>query len=189
MVGAWSSEMRQALLRGTGEGPGFNGSEVEEARAGLFALRKAKELGFNEVILEGNCMSIIAKLKTGNCPNTEVDRVWLEDGLGKVMSLACEDLCTDFASMESQPPSHGIPQLSCFGLENLIVSIEATTPTTLTNLLFLNDGSHPTQSIHFRRCCLSCSLQHTCVVHSSIVHCHLDYPLFASNKHPVIIAA
>lgn len=60
------------------QGTGFCGLEAEEVNACLFAVKKALELGYEKVTMEGDCLSIIAKLRAWSFPNTSVGLILTE---------------------------------------------------------------------------------------------------------------
>ncbi|KAJ8437290.1 hypothetical protein Cgig2_006394 [Carnegiea gigantea] len=51
------------VLAGCKQSSRFLGPEIEEAKAYLFGLQYAKEVGLNNLIVEGNCLPLIQKLK------------------------------------------------------------------------------------------------------------------------------
>ncbi|KAJ8433404.1 hypothetical protein Cgig2_029591 [Carnegiea gigantea] len=115
-----TQDLVERLLQDT-KGTGFCGLEAEEANACLFAVKKALELDYEKVTVEGDCLSIIAKLRGKRFPNTSVGlilteiiignrvahtlahlqpynsgcRVWLGDDPDDILHLAVEDLHSD----------------------------------------------------------------------------------------------
>lgn len=49
---------------GVEQSEGFRGPELEEAAACLLGVKNAKQLGVQRVIIEGDCLALINKLKT-----------------------------------------------------------------------------------------------------------------------------
>ena len=52
------------LMAGFTRGAGFVNAEVEEPRPCLFALQYAQEARFDTLIVEGDCLQLIQKLKS-----------------------------------------------------------------------------------------------------------------------------
>ncbi|KAJ8421285.1 hypothetical protein Cgig2_023857 [Carnegiea gigantea] len=59
----------EVVMAGVQQGWGFAGSEVEEARACIFGLKTATEAGFTNLVLEGDYLPLIQKLKNKQVPN------------------------------------------------------------------------------------------------------------------------
>ncbi|KAJ8452940.1 hypothetical protein Cgig2_014703 [Carnegiea gigantea] len=57
------------VMAGVQQGTGFAGLEVEEARACIFGLKKATAAGLINLVIEGDCLSLIQKLKNKQVPN------------------------------------------------------------------------------------------------------------------------
>ena len=51
----------------------FTGAELEEANAYLLTLRCAGELSYRKIIIEGDCSSLITKLRTKICPKYDLE--------------------------------------------------------------------------------------------------------------------
>ncbi|KAJ8422247.1 hypothetical protein Cgig2_023106 [Carnegiea gigantea] len=52
------------VMAGVQQGLGFAGPEVEEARVCIFGLRQAIAAGFVHLVIEGDCLSLIQKLRS-----------------------------------------------------------------------------------------------------------------------------
>ncbi|KAJ8438737.1 hypothetical protein Cgig2_013783 [Carnegiea gigantea] len=57
------------VMAGVQQGMGFAGPEVEEARACTFGLKKATAARLANLVIEGDCLSLIQKLKNKQVPN------------------------------------------------------------------------------------------------------------------------
>ncbi|KAJ8452726.1 hypothetical protein Cgig2_005062 [Carnegiea gigantea] len=60
------------------QGTSFCGPEATKANACLFVVKKALELDYEKVIVEGDCLSIIAKLRARSFPNMSVGLILAE---------------------------------------------------------------------------------------------------------------
>ena len=57
------------VLAGVSQKMGYNGAELEEAGACLFALKQALAHGFRNLVIEGDCLALISKLRRQVRPN------------------------------------------------------------------------------------------------------------------------
>ena len=60
------------VLAGVKQNMGFSSPEEEEARACYYALRTASTYGFRQLIVEGDCQSLINKLNRREVPNNSL---------------------------------------------------------------------------------------------------------------------
>lgn len=72
----WSAVIRDCdgviRLAAVQQGQRFVGPELEEARACLFAMQQVWDNGFRSIVMEGDSLSIVTKLKNKTTPNTEL---------------------------------------------------------------------------------------------------------------------
>ncbi|KAJ8439672.1 hypothetical protein Cgig2_017945 [Carnegiea gigantea] len=71
VVGRYSSD--DILFSYVQQASGFTEAELEEANACLLALRRAGELSYRKIIIEGDCSSLITKLQTKICPKYDLE--------------------------------------------------------------------------------------------------------------------
>ena len=71
--GGWSFTIRDKdgdiILAGVSQKMGYNGAELEEAGACLFAIKQALAHGFRNLVIEGDCLARISKLRRQVRPN------------------------------------------------------------------------------------------------------------------------
>jgi len=60
------------VLAGVKQNKGFSSPEEEEARACYHALRTAITYGFRQLMIEGDCQSLICKLQSKIVPNNSL---------------------------------------------------------------------------------------------------------------------
>ncbi|KAJ8444492.1 hypothetical protein Cgig2_024056 [Carnegiea gigantea] len=63
------------VLAGVQQGPGFIGPEVEEARACVYGLKNAITMGFTNLVIKGDCLPLIQKLRNKPVPNNRGNKV------------------------------------------------------------------------------------------------------------------
>ena len=72
----WGFVLRNYLgdveLMGVKQGEGFSDPETEEARACIFAIRTVGAHGYRRLVVEGDCLSLIGKLKAKSIPNNSL---------------------------------------------------------------------------------------------------------------------
>ncbi|KAJ8428778.1 hypothetical protein Cgig2_014386 [Carnegiea gigantea] len=103
------------LLAGVDQGDDFAGAEVEEARACLFGLRSAQDASIQRLVVEGDCLQLMQKLKLkkiqDNCvgfygvnrvahdlahwlPFSHGKRIWVDDVPDSIVNRASDDMYT-----------------------------------------------------------------------------------------------
>ena len=60
------------LMVGSCQGMGFQGAELEETRACLFALNQVQRHGHDRLIMESDCLSLVSKLRKKEAPNNSL---------------------------------------------------------------------------------------------------------------------
>ncbi|KAJ8434296.1 hypothetical protein Cgig2_009271 [Carnegiea gigantea] len=71
------------VMAGARQGKGFVNLEVEEARACLFGLKQAQEVGFSYLIIEGDCLTLIQSRRSGTIHDNAVG-LFISDVLEQV---------------------------------------------------------------------------------------------------------
>ncbi|KAJ8451527.1 hypothetical protein Cgig2_018161 [Carnegiea gigantea] len=72
----WGFVLRDHLggivMAGSCQGMGFQGAELEETRACLFALNQVQRHGHDRLIVESDCLSLVSKLRKKEAPNNSL---------------------------------------------------------------------------------------------------------------------
>ncbi|KAJ8433803.1 hypothetical protein Cgig2_025966 [Carnegiea gigantea] len=93
------------VLAGVKQDQGFQGAELEEARECLFALRKAVLHGFTRLVVEGDCISLIDRLKAKEKPSSAIG-FFISDIL--LVSTSFEFISWAFVRREGNSVAHAI---------------------------------------------------------------------------------
>ncbi|KAJ8444225.1 LOW QUALITY PROTEIN: hypothetical protein Cgig2_028106 [Carnegiea gigantea] len=67
------------LIVGSCQGMGFQGAELEETRACLFALNQVQRHGHDRLIVESDCLSLVSKLRKKEAPNNSLGFFFISD--------------------------------------------------------------------------------------------------------------
>ena len=95
--------MGDMVLAGVQQGPRFAGAEVEEARACLFGLKQAIEAGLTSLVIEGDSLSLIQKLRAKQVPNNALGLF-----LQEIFSLVscCDFIAWSFVKRSGNKVAH-----------------------------------------------------------------------------------
>ena len=75
------------VMAGVQQGLGFAGPEIEEAKAWIFGLKRATTAGINNLVIEGDCLALIQKLRAKQVPNNALG-FFIQEILSLVSSCA-----------------------------------------------------------------------------------------------------
>ena len=103
--------MGDVVLAGVKQNKGFSSPEEEEARACYHALRTAITYGFRQLMIEGDCQSLIRKLQSKIVPNNSLG-FFISDILSLAESL--EFFVWSFVKRGCNSVAHAIAHLQPF---------------------------------------------------------------------------